>query len=79
LVDGLQELISVLSSHLSQNTVPPLFSDVATIFWSGNVGRPELQMSRDTLQTLLDTFLPLVHLADAWHFKVNSLQKNEGP
>ncbi len=64
LVDGLQQLTLVLSSHLSQNPVPPLFNDVATTCWSGNVGRPELQMSRDTLQTLLDTSLPLVHLAE---------------
>lgn len=64
LADGLQQLTLVLSSHLSQNPVPPLFNDVATTCWSGNVGRPELQMSRDTLQTLLDTSLPLVHLVE---------------
>lgn len=64
LTDGLQQLTLVLSSHLSQNPVPPLFNDVATTCWSGNVGWPELQMSRDTLQMLLDTSLPLVHLAE---------------
>lgn len=63
LVDGLQQLTLVISSHLSQNPVPQLFNDVATPCWSGNVGWPERQISRDTLQTLLDTSLPLVHLA----------------
>lgn len=58
LVDGLQQLTLVISSYLSQNPVPQLFNDVATPCWSGNVGRPELQISRDTLQTLLDTSLP---------------------
>lgn len=64
LTDGLQKLTLVLSAHLSQNPVPPLFNDVATTCRSGNVGRPELHMSRDTLQKLLDTTLPLIRLTE---------------
>lgn len=63
-VDSLQQLSEVVSAYLSQSTVPPLLHDVAVVEWSGSVGRPRLNIDRQTLLNLLGTELPLTSLTD---------------
>lgn len=62
-VDHMQQLSHALSNHLSHSIVPPLFDDVASVEWSGSVGRPRLNIDRLMLQDLLGTELPLTSLA----------------
>lgn len=64
IVDSLQQLSEVVSTYLSQSTVPPLFEDVAVVEYSGSVGRPKLNIESQTLLNLLSTGLPMTSLAD---------------
>ncbi|KAG1928590.1 hypothetical protein F2P79_023572 [Pimephales promelas] len=63
-VDALEQLNLVISNYLSQSTVPPLLDNVAVAEWSGSVGRPRLNIRRETLQNLLSLHLPLASLAE---------------
>lgn len=63
-VDALEQLSEVISNYLSQSIVPPLLDNVAVAEWSGSVGRPRLNIQKETLQDLLSMHLPLASLAE---------------
>ncbi|XP_013854996.1 uncharacterized protein LOC106510817 [Austrofundulus limnaeus] len=61
-LECLQQLSEVVNSFLSQRVVTPQFNNMAVAEWNGNVGRPRLNISSQTLQDLLGTNLPLTSL-----------------
>ncbi|XP_073710260.1 uncharacterized protein [Misgurnus anguillicaudatus] len=63
-VDALEHLCEFISNYISHSTVTPLLDNVAMTEWSGCVGRPRLNISRETLHDLLNLHLPLTSLAD---------------
>lgn len=64
-VGALQNFIEILETYLLNSRVTPLFDSVAVVNWSGNVGRPRLNISSDSLSDLLSLNLPLTSLCDA--------------
>lgn len=63
-VDALEQLNEVIANYLSKSVVPPLLDNVAVPEWSGSVGRPRLNIQKETLQDLLSMHLPLASLAE---------------
>ena len=53
-----------LSAPISHNVFPSLFNEVVISSYSGNVGWPKREITRVTLQSILDTAFPLANLAD---------------
>jgi hypothetical protein len=64
MVDGLQQFIEDVSAYLTHSVVASLFNEVVISTYSGNVGWPKLEITCDTLQSLLDTAFPLANSAD---------------
>ncbi|XP_057187724.1 uncharacterized protein zgc:174680 [Triplophysa rosa] len=62
LIESLRELINVVNTSLSSEETTAHTSDIVTLTW-GNLGRPRLDISRDDIEELLSTALPVEHLA----------------
>lgn len=61
---GFEQLNEVIQALLSNTPVTPLVDNVAVVEWNGNVGQPRLSISRDVIESLLSTNLPLTTLAN---------------
>lgn len=62
---GFEQLNEVIQALLSNTPVTPLVDNVAVVEWNGSVGQPRLSISRDVIESLLSTNLPLTTLANA--------------
>ncbi|KAF7642342.1 hypothetical protein LDENG_00259750 [Lucifuga dentata] len=61
--NSLQHLIDIINSNVTHTSGQPQPSSDVDISFSGYAGRPRLEISSDALQSLLDTSLPVGHLA----------------
>ena len=62
---GFEQLNEVIKALLSNSPVTPLVDNVAVVEWNGSVGQPRLDISRDVIESLLSTNLPLTTLTYA--------------
>lgn len=62
---GFEQLNEVINALLSNSPVTPLVDNVAVVEWNGSVGHSRLSISREVIESLLSTNLPLTTLANA--------------